>query len=180
MYRLAGVLGMRSTLNLIQSRIASVIPNSYGLPVCVLSVTSEGTCCLLDGNQCLVHEDKPAVCAMYPLGRIYDASTGKYTYIHPYGNTCIGSEKGTIMAAAQWLSGAEKEEVFHASCEQAYTEVLVASVKITNDHYAERVYARTVWALFCGFDPQKSFLPQLEENMACLRPLLRKAIKKSR
>ena len=31
-----------------------------------------------------------------------------------------------------------------------------------------------------GFDPKKDFLPQLEENMAGLRSLLRKAIKKSR
>ena len=112
MYRLAGALGMRSTLNLLKSRIVSVIPNDYGMPVCVLSVTPEGACCLLGGNLCLVHDVKPLVCAMYPLGRIYDATEGTYTYIQPYGNTCAGSGRGTIIAAAQWLSVLKNGVIF--------------------------------------------------------------------
>lgn len=179
MYRLAGAISMRSTLDLIEAHIVSVHPNSYGLPVCVLAVTPEGTCCLLEENQCLVHEVKPVVCAMYPLGRIYDAEDSSYTYIHPYDNICAGTRKGSTTSAAQWLKDLQKHDPFHAACEQAYADVLTTSLKVTNMHYMDRIYARTIWALFGGFNPRKEFLPQLEENLCGLRPLLKKAIKKS-
>ena len=180
MYRLAGILGMRSTMDLLESRIVSVIPNSFGLPICVLSVTPEGACCLLDGNDCAVQDAKPAVCALYPLGRIYDAEEGRYTYVQPQGNRCAGSGKGCAMTTVQWLEGLKEDEPFHAACEQAYAEAAKSFLEITNENYLERAFHRTVWALFGGFSPRKSFLPQLEENMRGLRPLLKKAIKKCR
>lgn len=180
MYKLAGALGMRSTMKLIETRIVSVIPNSYGLPICVLSVTPEGSCCLLDGNDCAVHDVKPAVCALYPLGRVYDEEEGRYTYVQPQDNCCVGSSKGCTMAALQWLEGAKEKERLYAACEQAYAEVAKAFLEITSDHYLERAFYRTTWALFGGFNPKKDFLPQLEENLCGLRPLLKKAIRKSR
>ena len=179
-YRLAGALGMRSTLDLLEARIVSVAPNAYGLPICALSVTLEGACCLLDGNDCAVHNAKPAVCALYPLGRVYDTEAHRYTYIQPYGNRCAGSSKGCAMAAMQWLDGMKEEEQLYAACEQAYAEVARSFLEITDEHYLERAFYRTVWALFGGFSPRKEFLPQLTENMRGLRPLLKKAIKKSR
>lgn len=180
MYKLAGALGMRSTMDFLETRIVSVSQSADGLPICVLSVTSEGACCLLDGRDCAVHEAKPAVCALYPMGRVYDAEEGRYTYVQPHGNYCKGSSQGHAMAALQWLSDVKGEEPFYAACEQAYAEAAESFLDITHRRYLERAYYRTVWALFCGFDPHKDFLPQLEENMACLRPLLKKAIKKSR
>ena len=180
MYKLAGALGMRSTMDLLETRIVSVSQTTYSLPICVLSVTPEGTCCLLDGSDCAVHEAKPAVCALYPLGRVYDAEEGHYIYVQPRGNRCAGTGKGCAMAAAQWLEELKETEPFHAAHEQAYAEVAKAFLEITHQRYLEKVFYRTVGALFGGFNPKKDFLPQLEENLRGLRPLLKKAIKKSR
>lgn len=180
MYRLARTLGMRSTMALLETRIVSVSQGAYGLPICVLSATPEGGCCLLNGNDCAVQDAKPAVCALYPLGRIYDAEEGRYTYVQPQGNRCAGSGKGCAMTTVQWLEGLKEDEPFHAACEQAYAEAAKSFLEITNENYLERAFHRTVWALFGGFSPRKSFLPQLEENMGGLRPLLKKAIKKCR
>lgn len=180
MYRLARTLGMRSTMDLLEARIVSVSQGAYGLPICVLSVTPEGACCLLNGSDCAVHDAKPAVCAMYPLGRIYDAEEGRYTYVQPQGNHCAGSGKGHSMDAMRWLEGMKEEERFYAAYEQAYAEALKSFLEITNEHYLERAFYRAVWALFGGFSPRKEFLPQLTENMRGLRSLLKKAIKKSR
>lgn len=180
MYRLAGALGMQSTMDLLETRIISVISGTYGLPICVLSVTPEGACCLLDGSDCAVQDAKPVVCALYPLGRLYDAAEGRYTYVQPHGNHCAGCSQGHAMVALQWLSGMKAEEPFYAAWAKSYVEAVESCLDITHRRYLERAYHRTIWALFCGFDPHKDFLPQLEENMASLRPLLRKAIKKSR
>ena len=84
------------------------------------------------------------------------------------------------MAAMQWLDGMKEEEQLYAACEQAYAEVVRSFLEITDEHYLERAFYRTIWALLGGFSPQKEFLPQLEENMRGLRPLLKKAVKKSR
>lgn len=178
MYKLAGALGMRSTMDLLETRIVSVSQIAYSLPICVLSVTPEGACCLLDGSDCAVQDAKPAVCALYPLGRIYDEE-GCFTYVQPHSNCCTGSAKGRTMAAVQWLEGLKEDEPFHAACEQAYAEVAKAFLEITHQSYLEKAFYRTVWALFGGFNPKKDFLPQLEENLRGLRPLLKKAIKKS-
>ena len=180
MYRLAGALGMRSTMDLLEAHIVSVMPNSYRLPICVLSVTPEGACCLLDGNDCAVHNVNPAVCTLYPLGRVYDAEEGCYAYIQPHGNCCQGTSKGRAVAAVHWIEGMKKTADLYAACEQAYAEVAKAFLEITSNHYLERTFYRTTWALFGGFNPKKDFLPQLEENLCGLRPLLKKAIRKSR
>ena len=175
MYRLASALGMRSTMELLEQQFVFVAPNSYGLPICVLSVTEDGSCCMMKNNLCSVHNAKPAVCALYPLGRVYDAEEGHYIYVQPRGNRCAGTGKGRAMAAAQWLEELKETEPFHAAHEQAYAEVAKAFLEITHQRYLEKVFYRTVGALFGGFDPQKDFLSQLEENMRKLRPLLKKA-----
>lgn len=180
LYRLARALGMRSTMELIENGFVQIVADSYGLPVCVLSATPDGSCCFLDGNRCAVHENRPAVCALYPLGRIYDAEEGRYTYVQPRGNRCAGSGKGCTMAAMQWLAEVREEEQLHAACEQAYAEAAKAFFEITSDHYLERAFYRTIWAIYGGFNPKKDFMPQLEENMRGLRPLLKKAVRKSR
>ena len=84
------------------------------------------------------------------------------------------------MAAMQWLDGTKEDEQLYAACEQAYAEVVKFFLEITNDHYLERAFSRTIWALFGEFNPRKPFLPQLEENIRGLRPLLKKAVRKSR
>ena len=55
-------------------------------------------CPLLKGNKCCVHENKPIVCALYPIGRIYffenpfDDATGRVAYVNN-ATTCYSSHK---------------------------------------------------------------------------------------
>lgn len=83
LYQLTSFLKRKNTLEFIREFcIVTLGPNSK-FPICSLKpVGYEQRCPFLMKNQkCKVHEVKPAVCALFPLGRMYNAQTGEVQYI---------------------------------------------------------------------------------------------------
>lgn len=179
-YQIGRALGVRSTMDLLSMGIIGVVSNQYEMPTCILAINDTGACCLLDGDRCMVHDAKPVVCALYPLGRAYDATEKRYIYIQPHGNKCIGTGMGEKALVSQWLAqtGVVQKEQYYAAYEQAYAEAVMASLDARTPKYRRKIYLRTVWALIGGYNPQKPYLQQLAENMECLHPLLQRATRK--
>ena len=179
-YQIGRALGVQSTMDLLSMGIIGVVSNQYDLPTCILAINDTGACCLLDGDCCMVHDAKPVVCALYPLGRAYDATENQYIYIQPHGNKCNGTGAGEKVLVSQWLeqTGISNTEQYYAAYEQAYAEAVMASLGAKSPKYQKKIYLRTVWALIGGYNPQKPYLQQLAENMECLRPLLQRATRK--
>lgn len=176
LFRLAQFTKSETTLSLFEQDKVLLECGDYENPLCFLATDVTGSCVFAENGSCSVHKAKPAVCALFPFGRIYSVLDGKYSYILPRGNICNGTGKGLSIPAKQWLSDASiiEEESCYAAYEAAYSEI-VLSLQKTKRCFRKSLFHFIFWALFCNYDIHQDYITQLELNTEALRPLLEEA-----
>ena len=98
-YRIARALDVTMMEAIEDNTIGYIGENSH-MPVLVLKERLDGNCLLLRKGRCKVHQGKPAVCALYTLGRIYDFQDGSFHYfVNPV--TCQSNRKDGKMWTLQ-------------------------------------------------------------------------------
>lgn len=143
-----------------------------------------GTCPLQDGDgRCTVHDSKPAVCALYPLGRVLlNAVPGeplspdadlRVRYILQE-HTC-GSAK-RVHTVRSWLekSGIMDEDQFFLDWNRI--ALLVGETARGLEAGRDREAVRRLWRqayrlLYIDYDIEKAFSPQFERNSRELKDL---------
>lgn len=155
----------------------SYIGDTSNLPVVVLKERQDGSCSLLRNGKCTIHQSKPAVCAIYPLGRMIsygEDSTGQYEYFQQ-PNQCPGEEcrdEDVQHTVREWI------ESFHLTeYDKEYigwSDMVTALSVYMNKHRhdkkaqlnpAERIsqyHLHCLNAMYLYFDPAQPFLQQLE------------------
>ena len=153
----------------------------------IVRLASEGKdthCVLLKNHRCSVHKVKPAVCAMFPLGRYmsfekddYNAEsidTSKVKYLLQPPECGDESETHTVR---EWLSGFDiklEDEAFI----RWHQAVAQFGSKIRQLEKTENVFTMmSVWLVmrvipYLRYDTSKDFLPQFEENIKEMLELL--------
>lgn len=83
LYQLALFLKRKNTLEIIREFCEVYIGQESRIPVCRLkSIGFERRCpFLMKNKKCKVHKMKPSVCALFPLGRVYNGETKEVQYI---------------------------------------------------------------------------------------------------
>ena len=140
----------------------------------------EKRCPLLKGKKCLVHEAKPSVCAMYPLGRYmkFDASDINSDAVSKaavqYILQPIGCGKKTeTHTVREWLSGfnMDTEDEAYIKWNKAISE-LGPRLKKMNAMFGaatmELVWRCALIALYLNYSIDEEFLPQFENNVTSL------------
>ena len=87
------------------------IGHNSKIPVCTLLERPDGSCKLMRKSRCMVQSMKPAVCALYPLGRMIDTRKMRYEYFtQPYG--CSNSLNEDEHTLQEWIKefGLDKRE----------------------------------------------------------------------
>ena len=83
------------------------------LPLLVLKDRMDGSCIMLKKGLCTVHEGKPLVCALNPLGRyfLYNEVTGEYDF-HYFlrDESCEGRKQEKEQTVQEWLDRYGLEE----------------------------------------------------------------------
>ena len=153
----------------------------------IVRLASEGKdthCVLLKNHRCSVHKVKPAVCAMFPLGRYmsfekddYNAEsidTSKVKYLLQPPECGDESETHTVR---EWLSG------FDIKLEdEAFVEWQKAISRFSNkfkelEKKQDMLSMMEIWfvvrvSLYLQYDTSKEFLPQFNYNVENLLKLL--------
>ena len=153
----------------------------------IVRLASEGKdthCVLLKNHRCSVHKVKPAVCAMFPLGRYmsfekddYNAEsidTSKVKYLLQPPECGDESETHTVR---EWLSG------FDIKLEdEAFVQWQKAISRFSNkfkelEKKQDMLTMMEIWfvvrvSLYLQYDPSKEFLPQFIYNVENLLKLL--------
>lgn len=78
-----------------------IIGHDSHLPVVLLKERDDGSCSFLRKGKCSIHQNKPMVCRLYPLGRYYDGTDKKYHYF-TQPNSCEGNKQKTTLQ--EWLT----------------------------------------------------------------------------
>ena len=153
----------------------------------IVRLASEGKdthCVLLKNHRCSVHKVKPAVCAMFPLGRYmsfekddYNAEsidTSKVKYLLQPPECGDESEAHTVR---EWLSG------FDIKLEdEAFVQWQKAISRFSNkfkelEKKQDMLTMMEIWfvvrvSLYLQYDTSKDFLPQFNYNVENLLKLL--------
>jgi len=123
------------------------------------------TCPFSDKGRCIVHAVKPAVCALFPLGRMTNGETGEFTYFLqpvPCGN------KKQTQTVREWLNEFSilDEEDFTKTWHKnvgVVAEIMINLCKkfsFNRDEITQMLFL--LW--YVRYDLDKEFLPQFTEN----------------
>ena len=141
-------------------------------------------CPLLKDRKCLVHNAKPAVCAMFPIGRAVMVDKGKYSAaaIQQVGIQYIlqpiecGDDSETF-TVRQYLEmfGIPVDDPFFFEWQSLLCEVSTfvrKAEKRTSEDIMQGLWLAVFVAVYLKYDTAKPFLPQFQENKAKLLDLI--------
>ena len=168
LYRAAKALNMKHE-DFIEKYCEVYIGPSSKLPLIrLMPVGTEKICPLLKDNHCSVHQSKPTVCALFPLGRSVDVQTDKKSIIYFYNGATCGkkSDKHTV---AEWLKsfGLEKSEEFFIEWADFSGEIAIKIhdfKKKVSEKTMNATYRAVYIYLYLKYDEGKDFMDAFREN----------------
>lgn len=172
-FRLVKGLGMPPK-EVVEKYCECYIGESSRMPLIRLNpVGIDRRCPLLKGNRCAVHQFKPTVCAMFPIGRMIlnpkpntpTAEEKRIDYIFTAPNCGDRKEKHTVR---EWLGKFDiplNDEFFLKWSEvlSAATMSLQELEKRLNETSMGIVWNLVFNSLYMLYDTNQEFLPQFEE-----------------
>ena len=132
------------------------------------------TCPLLKNDKCIIHAEKPRVCSLFPLGRMYMHNTKEIVY-GTNGSTC--GKGGPSCTVREWLALfkiPEKDEAF-IKWSNFIAEFSALGRKIQN--WSEKP-KKIIWnaylsMIYFTYDGAKDFLPQFEKNVSGFKGIMK-------
>ena len=142
-------------------------------------------CPLLKENRCSVHRAKPAVCAMFPVGRyiLHDknaekavkAENAKIEYILNPPDCGDKSETHTVRAWLEEFGIPEQDEAFlkWQSFMMEAANIIHGLEKVISEDLMNQVWTAFGTVIYMNYKTDKEFLPQFEKNAKSVLTLLR-------
>ena len=155
-------------MDFIKANCLVYIGDGSKLPVMVLKETKTGRCPLLKNNRCSVHDDKPTVCKLYPLGRFTtsDENDSYKYFIQPV--ECAGCHNAKEQTLKKWLDSFGINDRDEAS--KRWTGLMYKLVNYFRKHYEDEdigsKYDVAFLLMYLNYDINKDFLQSLEENIS--------------
>lgn len=184
LYRISKYL-KKKPLQIYQEYCESYIGSNSRIPI--VRLKPQGyvkRCPFLKDRKCAVHDAKPAVCAMYLLGRYIKVEAGEYSqnalenptvqYLNQ-GVDC--GDMSEVHTVREWLSGfniALEDQAFirwHQMVAKIGA-ILKKAEKKLSEQTMNKVWSAILILLYFNFDPEQDYLPQFEENAAQISEML--------
>lgn len=165
LFKIAKYLNMNIQLILIDYCEAYEGPDSKVPIVRIKPREYRRTCPFAKKEGCLIHPVKPAVCALFPLGRMTDARTNEFTY---FMQPVSCGNKKQVQTVRQWLDGFSmlEEESFTVMWHQKVGELSEILREIYNrisiNHDA--IHFGLLALLYLQYNLEADFEPQFMEN----------------
>lgn len=177
LFRIAKKLKM-NPVDFIKNYGESYIGNPSRLPIVRLRPLGPfKQCSLLKNNKCLVHDAKPAVCAMFPVGRMLQMkpegeqsvrmAKPQIEYICTHPGCGDDLETHTVR---EWLDtfGIDLEDSFFIQWSQTLSKLSVAlqeEEKHTDSKSMIQLWHAIYICLYLNYDIDENFYPQFQANV---------------
>lgn len=171
LFRIARTLG-RTPKEILNHYCECYIGHSSKLPVIrIKPVSPDNSCPFLRNRKCIVHNDKPLVCASFPLARVYQANSDCDApfYVLQPGPLCGSSER--TVTVRNWLGHLANEEservgklngdLFASLAQEMHRNGAKQPPNVMN-----QLLNCLVQTLYLFYDTKKEFIPQYEHNAA--------------
>lgn len=140
----------------------------------------DGSCSFLRNGKCSIHQNKPAVCALYPLGRFYNSQDKAFHYfVNPY--TCQSSHKtGKDWTLEEWmkefdLKGSEEMTV---AWDRMMMGLATVTCKLKKEVVREKLFDALLIALYFGYDTNYPFVDQVKLHMEKMKKVFASEVHK--
>ena len=123
-------------------------------------------------GRCSINEVKPNVCALFPLGRMYDTRIDEYIYFKQ-DISCGNKEKHTLR---EWLESINIEDIDRMGKPwgNALKDLATYLQTIRDKERLKLLTNMILIALYLNYDTSMGSVEQLESNMKDLERLLPK------
>lgn len=163
LHRLKCVTG-RSFEDLLQDAIELHVVDGVILPNLVMKSGPEEKCFFLDDNgRCSIHEDRPGICRLFPLGRYYEEEGFKY-----FLQTGECPRQRTKIKVSKWLDlpNAKQYEQFILSWHKLLKTMEELYQRLMEDGREDAIKKNNMILLqvffILNFDAELDFNPQFE------------------
>lgn len=177
-YRISKATSMEP-VEAIQKFCGMYIGDSSHLPLIHLRERDDGSCTLLRKGRCTVHNLKPMVCALHPIGRFFSAEDHEIHYFKT--ESCPQSRTDAkVWTLQEWLDsfGIEEWNEESLAWNNALMEVSGITCKIDKEKIPPYAYSEILKALYLDYDITKPYIEQLLVNMEGLGSILESLKKK--
>ncbi|OUQ40026.1 YkgJ family cysteine cluster protein [Faecalibacterium sp. An122] len=171
LYRLSRRLGLPPKLTA-RAFCKMYIGTVSHLPVLRLMPVKEehNNCPFFTENRCAVHEARPLVCALYPLGQeISPAGEVRYYFQATRCGGPVHQANLTDYLEGQGIAQREPLDIRWAQCCMALEQEAPAWEQTLHPVVLRRFQAKLGEALYYRYDLNRPWLEQLEENLAWLK-----------
>lgn len=129
------------------------------------------TCPFLGKDGCSIHEAKPTVCAIYPLGRAVNPKIGSFMY---FDQKVPCGRKGEFHKVSDWLSDfhlveEEQDALKWMNTAAKYTMAMQRVEKELHPQQLNYLLALMCFLFYLNYDVDKPFSPQFETNLAVMK-----------
>lgn len=178
-YRISRALGT-TMMETVITKTTSYIGDVSHMPVLILKERFDGSCPLLRKGKCIVHQDKPTVCALFPLGRFYDSSAGEFHYFLNSNSCQATSGAGRFWTLQDWLDKfeIEKTEKMTQAWNRLIGGIVAQTHKMRRDKIQGRLLEILLSALYFDYDTGRPYIEQVEEHMVVLVEIFKKEFHK--
>ena len=168
----ADIFRIACTLNVSIEEIVAKHTNGYigdasHVPVFVLKERLDGSCSFLRKGHCMIQENKPVVCALFPLGRYFDVQKQEFHYfVNPH--TCQNGKKtGREWTLREWLDEfkVNETEQMTAMWYELLSGIAAITCKMDRKAIKGELLGELLFILYFNYDPQKPYNEQVKLNM---------------
>lgn len=183
-FRIAKALKEESIFSFIEKYCKIKIGYSSNMPLVVLLPQGlDKRCPFLENGKCSIHHVKPAVCAMFPIGRTIrvlpkdygktiTAKQVKYFFFDPH---C--GDKSEVHTVREWLRDfnirTNDEYCFFQTCNIRFTLTFAKAYEKISEEMVEKIQQLIISKYYLEFDLKKDFFKQFKKNMHDLEMFFR-------
>lgn len=162
-FRLAQKLNMAPT-GVVEAYTEVILGTSSHLPIAILRERLDGSCALLRNGHCTVHDHKPIVCAVYPLGRAIDPITGSIRYYQQ--NVACGEKDGRVWTLREWIDEwrLDKLNAEILAWTRIIQEIALFTRKLKEGQMTKELQDVILEHMVRNYDVSRPYVEQAEEN----------------
>lgn len=174
-FRAAQTLGVTMEEVLDKYLAGYIGPDSH-LPLYVLMERLDGSCRFLRKGKCLIHKSKPVVCALFPLGRMYDFRDSSFRYFLNAGSCHPGQGPGKTWTLEEWLAefNIRETESMTLAWNKLITVLTKKTCRMREEDICGDLYEALRRVMYLGYDTSLPYVDQVESRLDGAQNIFRK------
>ena len=176
LYRAAKALDMEVT-DVIEKYCDMVPGGESMLPLLILKEHMDGSCIFLKKGKCIIHKEKPIICSLYPLGRMFMYNEEKddhefHYYLDDLDPGCAAT-KDRIVKVQDWLDEFDIEK--YDECMKLYKRLGSFCSKLMHESETieekRNMFSTAFYLMYAKYDKSIDLYGQLAQNLAFIQSI---------